>query len=120
MNHEPERRNWTRLNTVFPVIVESSLFGFQNCIARNISGGGIFLEARDLLPLGTDISVFFSLPSGGCRIMAQGEVKNHYVLNYQADEGPRAFTGMGVRFTKFEDDGLFELQRSLLATVPAH
>lgn len=96
-----DRRNWTRLDKVFPVLVESHIFGFMNCVARNISPGGIFLETRDPLPLGTTLRVYFSLPHGKTGISAAGEVKNHYYFNFGTESGPSSVTGMGVRFTEF-------------------
>ena len=58
------------MDKVFPVLVESPLFGFMNCVARNISPGGIFLETRDPLPLGSALRVYFSLPHGSGGIAA--------------------------------------------------
>ena len=108
-----DRRNWTRLDKVFPVLVESQLFGFMNCVARNISPGGIFLETREPLPLGTSLRVYFSLPHGTGGIAAAGEVKNHYYLNFGTDDGPSSVTGMGVRFTQFDDNGQSRLECTL-------
>jgi hypothetical protein len=103
--NKDDRRSWTRLDKVFPVLVESNIFGFMNCVARNISPGGIFLETREPLPLGTPLRIYFSLPYGTGGIAATGEVKNHYYLNFGTDKGPCSVTGMGVRFTSFEDNG---------------
>jgi len=105
------------MNTLFPVMVETAMQGFINCVARNISGGGMFLESRELLPLGSTISIYFSLPRGGAGITAQGRVKNHYYLNYQTEDGLQAVTGMGVKFTQFEDDGVARMSRNILADL---
>lgn len=112
-----DRRIWSRMNTLFPVLVETAMQGFINCIARNISGGGIFLESSQLLPLGSTIAIYFSLPRGGTGITAHGEVKNHYYLNYPTPEGIRAVTGMGVRFLQFEDDGIARMSNNILADL---
>ena len=37
-------------------------------------------------------------------IVARGEVKNHYFLNFSDAGGARSLTGMAVRFTAFEAD----------------
>jgi len=113
MTQEAEKRNWLRLDKVFPVLIESPHFGFMNCIARNISCGGLFLETRSPLPLGSPIRVYFAPPGGEAGICALGEVKNHYFLNYATGAGPAAVTGMGVRFTQFDNDGEFRLRDSI-------
>jgi hypothetical protein len=82
-------------------------------VARNISQGGIFLEARDVLPLGSPVRIYFSLPNDANGFSARGEVKNHYFLNFGTDQGTRSMVGMGVRFTTFEDDGMERLGRRL-------
>jgi len=108
-----DRRDWTRFDKVFPVLVESPLFGFMNCVARNISPGGIFLETREPLPLGTPLRVYFALPHESGGIAASGEVKNHYYLNYGSAGGTSSVTGMGVRFTAFDDNGEKALHQTL-------
>lgn len=112
-----ERRNWLRMDKVFPVKVESPEFGFTNCIARNISGGGMFLECKELLPLGSTIKILFSLPGVCGGINAVGEVKNQFCLNFGADEAASSVVGMGIRFINFEDDGLARLSGSLTSAV---
>ena len=115
-----ERRNYLRLDKVFPVQVESTLFGFSNCIARNISCGGMFLESRELLPLGSSIKVLFTIPGECGGIAAYGEVKNQYYLNFGSDEESRSVIGMGIRFSRFDDDGLSRLNQSLSSTMQMH
>lgn len=108
-----DRRNWTRLDKLFPVLVESPLFGFKNCIARNISTGGIFLETHEPLPLGSPLRIYFSFPETREGISASGLVKNHYYLNFSANNEPKRVTGMGVRFTEFDDNGCERLESRL-------
>jgi len=108
-----EKRAALRLDKVFHVLVESPHFGFMNCVARNISRGGVFLETRAPLPLGSPLRVYFAFPDGAAGISALGEVKNHYFLNYATGDGPATITGMGVRFTQFDNDGGDRLQRSV-------
>jgi hypothetical protein len=91
-----------RFETVFPVILSSELFGECNAMARNISSSGILLELADPLPLGCKVRIFFASAESQATIVARGEVKNHYFLNYHDGLGARALTGMGVRFTEFE------------------
>lgn len=108
-----ERRNWLRLDKVFPVLIESPHAGYMNCVARNISSGGVFLETRAPLPLGSPLRIYFALPQGEVGISATGQVKNHYFLNYASGGGAASVTGMGVRFTGFDDDGADRLEHGI-------
>ena len=98
------RREHLRFDKVFSVRVESLLFGDLTCVARNISAGGLFLEVADPLPLGATLRVCFPVPDGSGEVVAVGEVKNHYFINYMKDGMSRCVTGMAVRFTSFESD----------------
>jgi hypothetical protein len=120
MSVKIERRDWLRLDKVFAVLVESPLHGFMNCIARNISCGGLFLETRTPLPLGSPLRVYFAEPDGGMGISALGQVKNHYFLNFTSADGPIAVTGMGVRFTGFDGDGQERLGSSIRRAQNLH
>jgi hypothetical protein len=100
----PQRREHLRFDKVFMVRIESALFGATACVARNISAGGIFLELADPLPLGCAIRVCFPVPDGSGEVVAIGEVKNHYFINYAQDGISRAVAGMAVRFTSFESE----------------
>jgi hypothetical protein len=99
-----QRREHLRFDKVFMVRVESALFGDLSCVARNVSAGGIFLEMSDPLPLGATIRVCFPVPDGSGEVVAIGEVKNHYFINYVQDRVSKAVAGMAVRFTSFESD----------------
>jgi hypothetical protein len=99
-----QRREHLRFDKVFTVRVESLLFGDITCVARNVSAGGIFLEVTDPLPLGATIRVCFPVPDGSGEVVAVGEVKNHYFINYVHDGLNKAVSGMAVRFTAFESD----------------
>jgi hypothetical protein len=98
------KRGALRFEKVFPVIVSSTEFGEANAMARNISAGGILLEVREPLPLGTEVRILFAMPDSQASIVARGEVKNHYFLNYTDSGEPRSLTGMAVRFTTFESE----------------
>lgn len=100
-----EKRRTHRFDKAFPVSIRSESYGECCAVARNISAGGMMVEVSAPLPLGTEVQVYFSMPESPARIVARGEVKNHYFLNF-ADPagGARALTGMGVRFTRFESE----------------
>ena len=100
-----EQRAHLRFDTMVMVRIESLLFGEAWCIARNVSAGGIFLELQDPLPLGASVRVCFAMPDGWGEVVATGEVKNHYFINYTHDGANRAVAGMAVRFTSFENEG---------------
>ena len=100
-----DQRRHLRLDKVFMVRVESALFGEMHCVARNVSAGGIFIEMAEPLPLSAAVRVCFPMPDGTGDVVALGEVKNHYFLNFVQDGLSRAVSGMAVRFTSFESDG---------------
>ena len=100
----PDQRAHLRFDKMFTVRVESLLFGESYCIARNVSAGGIFLELPDPLPLGAAVRVCFLAPDGVGEVVATGEVKNHYFINFTQAGTSRAVSGMAVRFTSFENE----------------
>ena len=99
-----DKRQHLRFDKVFPVRVESVLFGELPGIARNVSAGGIFIEMREPLPLGARVRVSFLNPEETAEIVAVGEVKNHYFVNYVQDGATRSVSGMAVRFEAFENE----------------
>jgi PilZ domain len=99
-----EQRAHLRFDKMFVVRLESLLFGEIYCVARNVSAGGIFLELPDPLPLGAAVRVCFPVPDGSGDVVAAGEVKNHYFINYTQAGTNRAVAGMAVRFTSFENE----------------
>ena len=100
-----DKRHANRFDKAFPVRFSSDDFGESQAVARNVSSGGIMLETADPLPLGTEVRVHFSMPDSPTQIVARGEVKNHYFLNFSDPlGGAHALTGMGIRFTEFEHD----------------
>jgi hypothetical protein len=108
-----DKRQHLRFDKVFPVRVESILFGEVSCVARNVSAGGIFLETRDPLPLGARVRIAFLNPEETAEIIAVGEVKNHYFVNFNDKGTPRSVAGMAVRFTGFEEEGQAILRECL-------
>ena len=112
---DSDRRGSLRLDTMFPVQVESLAMGRDlDCVARNISRGGMMLQSRRIIPLGSPVEIRFTLPGGLMGgIRARGEVKNHYYLNYGDPDNPNRMYGMGVRFISFSDDGLERLDHSI-------
>jgi len=108
-----EQRAHLRFDKAFPVRVESILFGEFHCVARNISEGGIFLETRDVLPLAAHIRVCFLTPDETGEVIALGIVRNHYFINFSHKGREDAVTGMGIRFTGFDQEGERHLRACL-------
>jgi hypothetical protein len=108
-----DKRAHLRFDKVFPVRVESILFGQLHCVARNVSAGGIFLETTDPLPLGARLRVCFLTTDEASEIAAEGEVKNHYFVNFVQDGVSRSISGMAVRFLSF-DEGSQQVLRNCL------
>jgi hypothetical protein len=96
------KRASLRFEKVFPVILSTEEFGECNAMARNISAGGILIEMQEPMPLGTAVRVHFMMQDSQATIIARGEVKNHYFLNFSDGTGQRSLTGMAIKFTEFE------------------
>lgn len=96
------KRAALRFEKVFPVILSTEEFGECNAMARNISAGGILIEMQDPMPLGTAVRVHFFMADSQATIIARGEVKNHYFLNFNDASGQRSLTGMAIKFSAFE------------------
>ena len=97
-----KHRGRLHFDALFTVLVTSSEFGEQRCIARNISQEGIFIECRDVLPLGAEVQVHFLMQNGQGEIVANAVVKNHYFLSYSRQATLRRLVGMGLKFLGFE------------------
>ncbi len=68
---------------------------FFNGFSANISDGGLFVATVNLVPLGTEVDLSFTLPSGE-KIDAKGVVRWVREVN---DKLPDAFPGIGVQFS---------------------
>ena len=89
----PPRRQSPRVRMQAAIDLSSD-DNFFNGFSSNISDGGLFVATVNLLPLGTDVDLAFTLPSGE-RIEAKGTVQWVREVN---DKLPDAFPGMGVAF----------------------
>jgi uncharacterized protein (TIGR02266 family) len=72
---------------------------FFNGFSANISDGGLFVATVNLLPLGTEVDLAFTLPTGE-RIETKGTVQWVREVN---DKHPEVFPGMGVSFRGLSD-----------------
>ncbi|MBW2730884.1 MAG: PilZ domain-containing protein [Deltaproteobacteria bacterium] len=113
-----DRRSWHRFSSLCPVRLESAAHGETFCVARNVSEGGIFIETREPLPIGTAVAVTFEAPDGATPIVARGAVKHHYFFHYGSDSRTRSLTGMGVRFSSFEAEERDEFPEWAFGVAP--
>jgi len=89
-----DKRKYPRLAISIKVTnMESGSFTYYQ--ATNISLGGMFLKSSEPLPLGTPLSLQFSLPS-----MSKINVSAKVVRIQQANTDDSFSSGMGVRFGK--------------------
>ncbi len=95
-----EHRKTARWRIFCPVTVRSIEYGETQALGINISTGGIFIQTFDPLPLGTRVEILLGDRNG---IVARGVVRSHYYMTYREQDHPASCTGMGVRFTGFED-----------------
>jgi uncharacterized protein (TIGR02266 family) len=87
---------------------------FFNGFSANISDGGLFVATVNLLPIGTEIELHFSLPSGE-RIQAQGVVR---WVREVSDKHPDAFPGIGVQFTRLDEQAQAAVERFVHSREP--
>jgi hypothetical protein len=102
-----------RFDKVFRVILAGEGFGELEAVARNISSGGMLIETPSLPMLGSVITVRFQVPGNDATMLAQAEVKNHYVLNYNENGALRWARGIGVKFLDFLSEGVPDLADQL-------
>ncbi len=95
---EPERKGRAaRIDRRVPmqaVIDLSSDHNFFSGFSANLSDGGVFVATVNLFPLGTEVDLSFTLPTGEA-IRAHGQVRWVREIN---DGDPEQFPGMGVHF----------------------
>jgi uncharacterized protein (TIGR02266 family) len=107
---EADRRDKPR----FAVSIGVTLLGDHNFymgLTENISEGGIFVQTQRTVPIGTRISVEFSLPTSRDTIRVVGEVRwgrSPNAVRAEHDNfgsgGEEVKAGIGIQFTEMSDD----------------
>jgi uncharacterized protein (TIGR02266 family) len=81
--------------------------GFITDWAVNISKGGLFINSRTPLPVGTTVRLIVSLPDAAFPFDLTGRVTRVCELNNPANEPP----GMGLEFVDIDDDKRSRIER---------
>ena len=98
--HRAERRAHMRFETTFLVVLRGRLSGSVTCVARNVSQEGLFVEARELLPLGEEVEVSVLLEGFRPEVVGWAVVRNHYNVAYSQGGRVRRLRGMGLQFVE--------------------
>ncbi|MEN9797707.1 MAG: hypothetical protein RL653_1403, partial [Pseudomonadota bacterium] len=80
---------------------------FFTGFSTDISEGGLFVATVDLLPIGSEIELRFTLPSGRS-VDVHGVVRWRREVN---DRQPEIFPGMGVQFRSLEPTAASAIQQ---------
>jgi uncharacterized protein (TIGR02266 family) len=91
-----DKRRYPRIRFGFRV---EDPAGQMEWMTEDISIGGLFLKTLEKLPVGSKLQLVFQLPGSSRVIEAIGEVKHH------REEG------MGLEFSKMDQEGREEMER---------
>ena len=100
------RRQANRLQHEIPVAYRSA-GGFLTDWATDISQGGLFINTRKPLPVGTPVTIIIQLPGEPFPSNLEGRVTRVTAFDNQQNMVP----GMGVEFTGVEPARRAELER---------
>lgn len=95
---ESNKRRATRLHHEIPVAYRS-VGSFLTDWATNISQGGLFINTRKPLPVGTDVKILIQLPGAAFPYELHGRVARVTEFDNAANMVP----GMGVEFTGVDE-----------------
>lgn len=108
-----QRRTQPRVAVQAQVDFQSDA-NFYMGFSANISEGGIFVATVAIAPIGTEVDLSFTLPSGE-HIACRGVVRWIREVN---DRLPDAFPGLGVQFTDLEPASLEAIRRFVAQRDP--
>src|SRR5512142_2119092 len=104
MPAQDNKRVAARLHHELPVAYRS-VGSFLSDWATNISQGGLFINTRKPLPVGTDVTIVIQLPGAAFPFQLGGRVTR--VTEY--DNHANMVPGMGVEFTDVNDAQMREI-----------
>ena len=93
------KRRATRLHHEIPVAYRS-VGSFLSDWATNISQGGLFINTRKPLPVGTPVTIIVQLPGAKFPCELAGRVTRITEFDNKANMVP----GMGIEFTEVDED----------------
>lgn len=105
MAHQDNKRVAARLHHDIPVAYRS-VGSFLTDWATNISQGGLFINTRKPLPVGTDVKILIQLPGAAFPYELHGRVARVTEFDHAANMVP----GMGVEFTGVDDGKKREIE----------
>lgn len=100
-----ERRQSIRIQHELPVAYRS-VGGFLSDWATDISRGGLFINTRRPLPVGTPVRILLQLPDGQLPVAIEGRVARVSEPGNAVNAAP----GMGVEFTDLDGPKREELE----------
>lgn len=100
------RRNYPRLGLGLHVKYFDQKGTLCEGVTNNISGGGMFVEKRDPLPVGTETGLEFTLPESQNTVQARARTVWTHKEAAQVPKSP----GMGLEFTSITDRDRAEVQ----------
>jgi len=106
MVSEDNKRRAERLHHDIPVAYRT-VDGFITDWAVNISRGGLFINSRTPLPVGTIVRLIISLPDTAFPFDLKGRVTRVCEYDNKSNEVP----GMGVEFVDIDDDKRERIER---------
>jgi type IV pilus assembly protein PilZ len=102
-DHKPRA---PRLHHEIPVAYRT-VGSFLSDWATNISRGGLFINTRSPLPVGTAVTILVQLPGASFPCRLEGRVARVTPLDDHASEVP----GMGIEFTGLDESQQRELDQ---------
>jgi uncharacterized protein (TIGR02266 family) len=106
MTARENKRRAARLHNAIPVAYKS-VGTFLSDWATNISRGGLFINSRKPLPVGTPVTILIQLPGARFPCELAGRVTR--VIEF--DNRSNLVPGMGIEFTRVDEEKRREIDR---------
>ncbi|MBI5544572.1 MAG: TIGR02266 family protein [Deltaproteobacteria bacterium] len=106
MSDEANKRKSERLEHEL-LVAYRTVDGFITDWAVNISRGGLFINSRAPLPVGTTVRLIISLPDAAFPFDLTGRVTRVSEVNNATNEVP----GMGLEFVDIDEDKRARIER---------